>query len=73
MGSGRAAVIASCWFSLALIASVYMIVFADKLGDILFGVFLPIGLLILVGVAVTVLVMNGEEKVSPQTSTTQNI
>jgi hypothetical protein len=53
MDTGRAGVIASCWFSLALIASVYMIVFADKLGDILFGVFLPIGLLVLVGLAVT--------------------
>jgi hypothetical protein len=53
MDTGRAGVIVSCWFSLALIASVYMIVFADKLGDILFGVFLPIGLLVLVGLTVT--------------------
>jgi hypothetical protein len=53
MDMSKAVIIASCWFSLALIASVYMIVFASKLGDILFGVFLPVGLLILVGVAVT--------------------
>jgi hypothetical protein len=65
MDSGRAAIIASCWFSLALIASVYMVVFADKLGDILFGVFLPVGLLVLVGLAVTFFVVsNSEEKSS---------
>jgi hypothetical protein len=56
MDTGRAIVIASCWFSLVLIASVYMIVFADKLGDVLFGVFLPVGLLVLVGLAVTYIV-----------------
>ena len=56
MDTGRAIVIASCWFSLVIIASVYMIVFADKLGDILFGVFLPVGLLVLVGFAVTYIV-----------------
>jgi hypothetical protein len=33
-----------------------MIVFADRLGDILFGVFLPVGLLVLVGIAVTYIV-----------------
>jgi len=66
MDSGKAAIIASCWFSLALIASVYMIVFADKLGDVLFGVFLPVGLLVLVGLAVTFfLTSNTGEKNSP--------
>ncbi len=53
MDTGRAIVIASCWFSIALIASVYMVVFATKLGDVLFGVFLPVGLLVLAGLAVT--------------------
>jgi hypothetical protein len=63
--TAKAVVIASCWFSLTLIASVYMIVFAAKLGDIFFGVFLPIGLLVLVGLAVTFLVSNSrEEKIS---------
>jgi hypothetical protein len=61
MDLGKAVVIASCWFSLALIASVYMIVFADKLGDILFGVFLPIGLLVLVGLAVTFFLSSNSE------------
>ena len=49
----KAAIIVSCWFSLAIIASVYMIVFADKLGDVLFGVFVPVGALVLVGLLVT--------------------
>ena len=53
MDSSRAAVIISCWFAIAIIASVYMLTFADKLGDILFGVLIPIGLLVLVGVIVT--------------------
>jgi hypothetical protein len=51
----KAAIIVGCWFSLAIIASVYMIVFASKLSDILFGVFLPVGALVLVGLIVTFL------------------
>jgi len=65
MDTGRAAVIASCWFSLALIASVYMVVFADKLGDVLFGVFLPIGLLVLAGLAVTFFLTSTSEQRKP--------
>ena len=49
----RAAIVASCWFSVAIIAAVYMWVFADKVGDVLFGVFLPVGALILVAFIVT--------------------
>ena len=49
----RTAAVISCWISIAIIASVYMIVFASFIGDILFGVFLPVGLLVLVGLIVT--------------------
>jgi hypothetical protein len=35
------------------IASVYMIIFGSIIGDILFGVFFPIGLLVLAGLIVT--------------------
>lgn len=67
MDTARAVVIASCWFSLALIASVYMVAFAGKLGDILFGVFLPIGLLVLAGLVVTFfLTSSSEQEKSPQ-------
>ncbi len=54
----RAAVISSTWIAIALISVVYMWVFADKIGDVLFGVFLPIGLLVLVALVVTVIVVN---------------
>ena len=62
MDMSRAVIIASCWFSLALIASVYMVVFASKLGDVLFGVFLPVGLLVLVGIAVTFFLASSSEQ-----------
>ncbi len=49
----RAAIVVSCWFAVTLISKAYMWLFADKLGDVVFGVFLPIGLLILVALLVT--------------------
>ena len=57
----RAAVVASCWFAVAVISAVYLWVFADKVGDVLFGVFLPIGLLVLVAVIVTFTLMSRSE------------
>ncbi len=64
LDTGKAIVITSCWFSLALIASVYMVVFADKLADVLFGVFLPVGLLVVAGIIVTVFLASssGQDK-----------
>ena len=50
----KTAAVVSCWISIAIIASVYMIVFGSIIGDILFGVLLPIGLLVLVGLIVTI-------------------
>ena len=50
----RTAAVVSCWLSVALIASVYMIVFGNQLGDILFGLFLPVGALVLAALIVTV-------------------
>ncbi len=61
MGSG-ATVIASIWIAVAAISVAYMWVFADKIGDILFGVFLPVGLLILVAIVVTVFVYSYERQ-----------
>ena len=54
----RAAIVSSCWLGIAVISAVYMWLFADKIGDILFGVFLPIGLLVLVAFIVTVIVVS---------------
>jgi len=53
----RAVIIASCWLAVAIISSVYMWVFADKIGDA-FGVIIPVGLLVLVAFIVTVVVVN---------------
>ena len=49
----KTAAVISCWISIAIIASVYMIIFGSIIGDILFGVFFPIGLLVLAGLIVT--------------------
>jgi hypothetical protein len=63
--NSKTAIATSCWFAIAFISAVYMIVFGDKLADILLGVFLPIGLLVAVAVAVTVWVTSS----SPQEKT----
>jgi len=57
----KAAIIVSCWFAVVTISSVYMWVFGSKLADIMFGVFLPIGLLILVAIIVTFAVASTSE------------
>jgi hypothetical protein len=62
LDSARAIIVASCWFSLAIIASVYMFVFGDKLGDILFGVLIPIGLLVLAGMIVTLVLAENSKQ-----------
>jgi hypothetical protein len=61
----RSAIAVSCWLAVAVIAVAYMVVFANQIGDVLFGVFLPVGLLILVAVFVTVLL-------APKQSQTRN-
>ncbi len=60
----KTAAIVSCWLAVAIISSVYMIVFGSSLGDIFFGVFLPVGLLVLIAVFLTVYVTSSfkEEK-----------
>lgn len=50
----RSATVVSCWLAVAVISVVYMLVFGNQIGDVLFGVFLPVGLLVLVAVFVTV-------------------
>ena len=56
MMESKAAIIVSCWFTIAIISSVYMFVFGKV--DVMFGVFMPIGFLILVAVMVTFLVLS---------------
>jgi hypothetical protein len=57
----RASIVASCWLAVAVISSVYMWLFADKVGDVLFGIFLPVGLLVFVALVVTVVVISKPE------------
>ena len=57
----RASVVASCWLAIAIISSVYMWLFAEKVGDVLFGIFLPVGLLVFVAFIVTVVVISKPE------------
>ena len=58
----KTAAVVSCWISVAIIASVYMIVFAGSIGDVLFGVFLPVGLLVVVALFVTIYVTSSSNK-----------
>jgi hypothetical protein len=57
----RASIVASCWLAVAVISSVYMWLFADRFGDVLFGVFLPVGLLVFVAFIVTIVVVSKPE------------
>jgi hypothetical protein len=57
----RTAAVVSCWISVAIIASVYMFVFGSQIGDVLFGVFLPVGLLVLVALIVTIYVTSSQK------------
>ena len=50
-----------CWISVTVIAVVYMLVFGEIVGDIMFGVLLPIGALLLFAFVVTILVVNNDE------------
>ncbi len=54
----KGAIVASCWLAVAVISSIYMWLFADKVGDILFGVFLPVGILVFLAFIVTIIVVS---------------
>lgn len=62
--STKATIIASCWLAIAVISSVYIWVAlgGGYLGDILFGLFLPIGALVLVAFVVTFGIQGGFEQ-----------
>jgi len=57
----KTAAVVACWISIALTASVYIIVFAGSIGDVLFGVFLPVGALVFVAVLLTVYVVSASK------------
>jgi hypothetical protein len=56
----RTAAVISCWLAVAIIASVYMLVFGSSIGDILFGVFLPIGALVFAAFIITIILANNK-------------
>jgi hypothetical protein len=62
----KAAIIVSCWLAVAIMSVAYMWIFADRVGDVLFGIFLPVGLLVLVAIIVTfgLMSISGPEKKS---------
>jgi hypothetical protein len=64
----RAAIVLGCWLAVALISSVYMLLFADKIGDVLFGVFLPVGLLVFVALTVTIIALSKSDLEQKQTT-----
>jgi hypothetical protein len=51
----------SCWFTVAIISSFYMIVFGKGV-DIMFGVLLPIGFLVFVAVIVTFIILSNHDR-----------
>ena len=57
--------VVSCWASVTIISVIYLLVFGDKIGDILFGVFVPIGILVFMALIVTILATYslGKEKI----------
>ena len=57
----RAYIVASCWLAITVISSVYMFVFGPDI-DIMFGVLLPIGFLVIIAVIVTFMVLSSSEK-----------
>ena len=57
----RAVIVLSTWFAVTVIAAVYMLAFSSKIGDVMFGVFLPVGLLVIVALAVTFAVLPKEQ------------
>jgi len=57
----RAAIVISSWLAVAIIASVYMLVFGSRVGDVFFGVFLPVGLMVVAALAVTFQVLSSPQ------------
>jgi hypothetical protein len=57
----KATIVLATWAAVAVIASVNMLVFGSQIGDIFFGVFLPVGFLVIVALIVTFSVLPHEE------------
>ncbi len=53
----KTAAVVSCWIAVAVISSVYMLAFANKISDAL-GILLPVGLLVLVAFVFSIFAMS---------------
>jgi hypothetical protein len=56
----RTAAVVSSWLTVAIISAVYMLVFGSSVGDILFGVFLPVGALVFAAFIITIILANSK-------------
>jgi hypothetical protein len=54
----KAITVASCWLAVTIISVAYMFIFSSQIGDVFFGVFLPVGLLVFVAAIVTAYVIS---------------
>lgn len=63
----RATIVTSCWLAIAAISSVYMYVFGPDV-DILFGVLIPIGFLVLIALIVTFVALETNSNKMPEIS-----
>jgi len=57
----KSLIVFGCWMSVTVISVVYMLVFGEIIGDIMFGVLLPIGCLFLFAFLVTIFIVNSDE------------
>jgi hypothetical protein len=57
----RAVIVLSTWLAVTVIAAVYMLAFSNKIGDVMFCVFLPVGLLVIVALVVTFTVLPSQQ------------
>ena len=57
----KAVIVLSTWLAVTVIAAVYMLAFSNKIGDVMFGVFLPVGLLVVVALVVTFTVLPNQQ------------
>ncbi len=73
--NNRAAVVVSCWLAVAVISSVYIWVAlgGGYLGDVLFGLFVPVGLLVGVAFVVTFGLLMTETQPEKEAATLKEI
>ena len=54
----KTGIVASVWLSVAAVAIAYIVMYVNKIGDVLFGLFLPVGIPVLIAAILTVYVIS---------------